>query len=64
MGSKYKHVFEPIRIRGVDLKNRIIMAPPSPNVASPDGFVTRDFVDWMRPFARGGSRYSCRQRLR
>ena len=55
MGSRYKHVFTPIRIRGVDFKNRIIMAPPSPNVASHDGFVTRDFVDWMRPFARGGA---------
>ena len=55
MGSKYKHVFSPIRIRGIDIKNRIIMAPISPNVASQDGYVTRDFVDWMRPFARGGA---------
>ena len=37
------------------MKNRIIMAPPSPNVASHEGLVTRDFVDWMRPFARGGA---------
>ncbi|HHU29261.1 MAG: FAD-dependent oxidoreductase [Bacillota bacterium] len=55
MGSRYKHLFTPIRIRGIDLKNRIIMAPPSPNVASHEGLVTRDFVDWMRPFARGGA---------
>ncbi|NLN07561.1 MAG: FAD-dependent oxidoreductase [Firmicutes bacterium] len=55
MGSKYKHVCSPIRIRGIDIKNRIIMAPISPNVASQDGYVTRDFVDWMRPFARGGA---------
>ena len=41
--------------QGIDLKNRIIMAPPSPNVASHEGLVTRDFVDWMRPFARGGA---------
>ena len=54
MGSKYKHVFEPIKIRGIDFKNRITLAPPSPNLASEDGLVTRDFVNWFRMFARGG----------
>ena len=55
MGSKYKHVFQPIRIRGIDFKNRITLAPPSPNLASTDGLVTHDFVDWFRMFARGGA---------
>jgi 2,4-dienoyl-CoA reductase-like NADH-dependent reductase (Old Yellow Enzyme family)/thioredoxin reductase len=55
MGSKYEHVFAPIKIRGIDFKNRITLAPPSPNVANQDGTMTRDFVDWMRPFARGGT---------
>jgi 2,4-dienoyl-CoA reductase-like NADH-dependent reductase (Old Yellow Enzyme family)/thioredoxin reductase len=55
MGSRYKHVFSPIRIRGVDFKNRITLAPPSPNHASPDGLVTHEFVDWFRMFARGGT---------
>ena len=54
MGSKYKHVFAPINIRGIDFKNRITLAPPSPNLASDDGLVTREFVDWFRMFARGG----------
>lgn len=54
MGSRYKHVFNPIRIRGIDFKNRITLAPPSPNLASTDGLVTHDFVDWFRMFARGG----------
>ncbi len=54
MGSKYSHVFQPIRIRGIDFKNRITLAPPSPNLASTDGLVTKDFVDWFRMFARGG----------
>ena len=54
MGSKYSHVFSPIRIRGIDFKNRITLAPPSPNLASEDGLVTHDFVDWFRMFARGG----------
>ena len=54
MGSRYSHVFAPIRIRGIDFKNRITLAPPSPNLASEDGLVTKDFVDWFRMFARGG----------
>ena len=55
MGSKkYPHVFSPIRIRGVDFKNRIVLAPPSPNLASRDGKITPEFIDWFRMFARGG----------
>ncbi len=55
MGSEYRHVFAPIRIRGVDFKNRIMLAPPSPNLASEDGKVTPEFVDMFRSFARGGA---------
>ena len=54
MASKYEHVFSPITIRGIDFKNRITLAPPSPNLASPDGLVTKEFVEWFRMFARGG----------
>ncbi len=55
MASNYTHLFTPTKIRGVDFKNRIILAPPSPNLASPDGLVTHQFVDWFRMFARGGA---------
>jgi 2,4-dienoyl-CoA reductase-like NADH-dependent reductase (Old Yellow Enzyme family)/thioredoxin reductase len=55
MGSKYKHVFTPIRIRGVDFKNRIELAPPSLNLASLDHFVTREFVELNRTIAYGGA---------
>ncbi len=54
MRSKYTHVFEPIRIRGVDFKNRLEMAPPSPNLADREGRVTQEFVDFFRPIAHGG----------
>lgn len=54
MGSKYKNVFSPIRIRGVTFKNRLEMAPPSPNLASKDGKVTPEFVDMFRSIASGG----------
>jgi 2,4-dienoyl-CoA reductase-like NADH-dependent reductase (Old Yellow Enzyme family)/NADPH-dependent 2,4-dienoyl-CoA reductase/sulfur reductase-like enzyme len=55
MGSKYRHVFESIRIRGVDFKNRLEMAPPSPNLADREGRVTSEFVDFFRPIAKGGT---------
>ena len=55
MGSRYEHVFEPIRIRGVDFKNRLEMAPPSPNLADREGRVTPEFVDFFRPIAKGGA---------
>jgi 2,4-dienoyl-CoA reductase-like NADH-dependent reductase (Old Yellow Enzyme family)/thioredoxin reductase len=55
MGSIYKHVFAPIRVRGVDFKNRIEMAPPSPNMADPDGRVTPEFVECFRSVAKGGA---------
>lgn len=55
MHSNYKYVFEPIKIRGVDFKNRIIFAPPSPNLASEDCLVTKDLVNWFQMIARGGA---------
>jgi 2,4-dienoyl-CoA reductase-like NADH-dependent reductase (Old Yellow Enzyme family)/thioredoxin reductase len=54
MGPRYQHVFEPIRIRGIDFKNRLEMAPPSPNLADREGRVTPEFVDFFRPIAKGG----------
>ena len=54
MKSNFSHVFQPIRIRGIDFKNRITLAPPSPNLASEDGLVTHEMVNWFRMFARGG----------
>ena len=55
MGSRYEHVFSPIRIRGVDFRNRIELAPPSLNLASLDHKVTREFVDLNRSIAHGGA---------
>ncbi|NLL38211.1 MAG: FAD-dependent oxidoreductase [Clostridiales bacterium] len=54
MKSRYTHVFRPIRIRGVDFKNRISLAPTTPVLSTYDGYVTRELVDWFRMFARGG----------
>jgi len=55
MGSRYTHVFAPIRIRGIDFKNRVTLAPTTPVLSTPDGIITHEFVDWFRMFARGGA---------
>ena len=55
MNSKYSHVFTPIRVRGITFKNRIVLAPLSPNLCSEEGDITPELIDWMRMFARGGA---------
>ena len=47
-------MFAPVKIRGVEFKNRLEMAPPSPNLADRQGRVTTEFVDFFRPIAKGG----------
>ena len=55
MASKYPHVFDPLEIRGVLFKNRLVQAPPGCFFAADDrGFVTEDFVNYFRQYARGG----------
>jgi len=55
MASNYKHLFTPIKIRGVDFKNRFILAPPSCHLVGSDGLVTSQYVEWYRALARGGA---------
>ena len=54
MSSQYRHVFEPIRIRGIYFKNRVTLAPTTPVMSTEDGLFTHELVNWMRMFARGG----------
>ena len=55
MASKYPHVFNPFEIRGVLYKNHLEQAPPGCFFAGDErGFVTDDFVEYFRQYARGG----------
>ncbi len=54
MASEYKHVFSPMRIKGVEFKNRIESAPMSPKLTDATGCVTTEFIEFFRPVARGG----------
>lgn len=54
MASDYKHVFSPLRVKGVEFKNRIESAPMSPKLTDAGGCVTTEFLEFFRPVARGG----------
>ncbi|MBP2650368.1 MAG: FAD-dependent oxidoreductase [Firmicutes bacterium] len=53
--NKYKNVFSPIVIKGVEFKNRIQLAPMVPCMATPEGWVTKELIEFYRPFAKGGA---------
>lgn len=53
----FKVLFTPYKIKGLDLKNRIVMPPMTTNLAGPDGFVTDNMIDYYAARARGGAGY-------
>ena len=53
--QKYKNVFSPFKFGRVTVKNRIEIAPAIPCLASPDGFVTRELIEYYKSLARGGA---------
>jgi 2,4-dienoyl-CoA reductase-like NADH-dependent reductase (Old Yellow Enzyme family)/thioredoxin reductase len=53
--NSYPHVFSTFRFGNLEIKNRIEIAPAIPCLASPDGFVTREMVEYYKSLARGGA---------
>jgi len=53
--SKYPHLFQPIKIGKLILKNRITNAPTYNFLASYDNHVTREGIEFSKPVGRGGS---------
>jgi 2,4-dienoyl-CoA reductase-like NADH-dependent reductase (Old Yellow Enzyme family)/NADPH-dependent 2,4-dienoyl-CoA reductase/sulfur reductase-like enzyme len=53
--KNYEHIFTPLRIGKMTVKNRIETAPAVPFLASSDYLVTRELVEWARVMARGGA---------
>ncbi|MEO0278860.1 MAG: FAD-dependent oxidoreductase [candidate division WOR-3 bacterium] len=52
--GEYQYIFSPITIKNVEFKNRLEVAPQSTLLATPDGLVTADLIEYYRPYARGG----------
>jgi 2,4-dienoyl-CoA reductase-like NADH-dependent reductase (Old Yellow Enzyme family)/thioredoxin reductase len=52
--GKYKHIFTPVKIGRILVKNRIEFPPVGPLLAN-NGLVSRELIEWGRQFARGGA---------
>ncbi|MBP1622317.1 MAG: oxidase, partial [Acidobacteria bacterium] len=53
--GKYPHLFQPIHIGKLTLKNRISNAPTYNFLASYDNHVTREGIEFSKPVGRGGA---------
>ncbi len=53
--DKYQSVFSPFKFGNVTVKNRIETSPMLVCLATPDGFVTRELIEFHQSFARGGA---------
>jgi 2,4-dienoyl-CoA reductase-like NADH-dependent reductase (Old Yellow Enzyme family)/thioredoxin reductase len=53
--NRSPNVFCPFQIGKVEVKNRIETPPMLACMATPEGFVTRDMIEFYQSFARGGA---------
>ncbi len=47
-------LFEPIKIRNKEVKNRLSKSASGETCASMDGFITEEYINWYKKFAKGG----------
>ena len=57
LNDRYPHVFQPLKIRGVTLKNRLEYSPTVVLKCSPEGDVTQDMLDYVEYQAKTGVAY-------
>ena len=53
--EKYPHLFSPIRIGNIRMKNRIIAAPTSPSMITTEGHFTPEMTAYLEEKAMGGA---------
>lgn len=51
----YPHIFSPLRIGKIRLKNRIIAAPTSPSMIDLNGHFTPEMIAYLEEKAKGGA---------
>ena len=51
---KYAHVFNPVKIGNVTVKNRLVMSPVTMNYATSEGYATDKLIRYYRERAKGG----------
>lgn len=47
-------LFEPFRLKDMELKNRLVMLPMATNFAAPEGYVSERLIDYFAERAKGG----------
>ena len=52
--KKFEHLFQPIQVKNVLVKNRVVMAPMNNDYASPRGEVTSQVIEYFVERAKGG----------
>ena len=55
MATKYPNLFQPIKIGNLVLKNRITNAPIYNFLASYDNHITRESIEFSKPYGKGGA---------
>lgn len=53
--NKYPHVFSPIQVGTMTLKNRIQFSPMICALETPTGEITQEYIDWVAQQARTGA---------
>lgn len=54
-GEKFPHLFSPLRIGNIRMKNRIICAPTSPSMIDLNGHFTPEMIAYLEEKAKGGA---------
>lgn len=54
MNGKYTHMFEPITVQRMQVKNRIAMMPMGTNFAGKEGSISQKHIDYYESRAKGG----------
>jgi len=53
--EEFSSVLSPFRFGGIDVKNRIELAPACNCLSTPDGFVSKELIAYYQSFAKGGA---------
>ncbi len=51
---KYEHLFSPLQIKTMALRNRVMMTPMGSNLANPDGSISEEHKNYYKLRAKGG----------
>ncbi len=57
--TKYPNLFSPLKVGKITLKNRMLSAPMSAHELTPEGYMTKESIDFYEILAKGGVGLVC-----